>query len=323
MSTRARWAVASAAMLVRSLAAPALATPSARLVYSRTEDALGCPTESDLHAAVTSRVGYDPFFAWAPRTVIVQLSRPHARYVARVQLVDAQGVAHGARELSSGQPGCAELFDAVALAVSIALAASAPETASETAPAPTPAPAPAPAPAPTPAPAPPSAHLDLDLGADALGSLGRVPALAPGGTLFVRALWGAWSVAIELRADGVESQGRAASLGGGRVEAWLPGAGLVPCLHLGPVAVCAVVEGGSLEASGRDIEPQYARAVPVLMAGGRVAFEWPSRSTFALRAHADLVANLDPAHLVLGEDAVWDAPPLSGTLGAGALVRFR
>ena len=106
---------------ILSWAPAALATPSARLVYTRTEDAASCPDESALRKAVEARFGYDPFFAWARQSVVAQISREGSRYVARVQLVDEQGLAHGTRELRSDDDTCADVFDASALAISIAL----------------------------------------------------------------------------------------------------------------------------------------------------------------------------------------------------------
>ena len=80
-------------------ASPAAAAPTARLVYSRTADAMSCPNEDVLRKAVAARVGYDPFFAWAPRTVVANLAREGNAYVAAVDLIDEQGLAHGARAL--------------------------------------------------------------------------------------------------------------------------------------------------------------------------------------------------------------------------------
>ena len=116
-------------LAILSSAQAALATPSARLVYTRSEDAASCPDEAALRKAVETRFGYDPFFAWARQTVVAQISREGARYVARVQLVDEQGLARGTRELRSDEDDCAEVFDAAALAISIALDASATPTA--------------------------------------------------------------------------------------------------------------------------------------------------------------------------------------------------
>jgi hypothetical protein len=103
-------------------ASSATASPSARLVYSRTAEAMTCPDEGALRKAVATRFGYDPFFPWAPKVVVVQMWRDRGRLRSRVQLVDEQGMARGTRELTSDeQASCASLFGATALAISIAL----------------------------------------------------------------------------------------------------------------------------------------------------------------------------------------------------------
>ena len=132
----------------------ASATPSARLVYSRSSDAESCPDQDAMQRAVATRFGYDPFFAWAKEIVVVQIWRGGSRYRSRVQVVDMQGIARGTRELSSDRDACAELFDATALAISIALDASAQKEADIVPPPPAPE-APLP-PAPPPPPTPPT-----------------------------------------------------------------------------------------------------------------------------------------------------------------------
>lgn len=100
---------------------PARAAPTARLVYSRTAGAASCPDEGALRRAVSVRVGYDPFFGWARKTIIANMSASPSRgFVARVMLVDEDGIAHGARELRTSG-ACAERLDPVALGIAIAI----------------------------------------------------------------------------------------------------------------------------------------------------------------------------------------------------------
>src|SRR5580658_7755914 len=120
MSSRIALA-ASIALPILTATQLALATPSARLVYSRGPGAESCPDEAALRKAVASRVGYDPFFAWAEKTIVASLLRVDPKgFVARVHLVDGAGVEHGSRELRSDQT-CADLLDAAALAIAIAI----------------------------------------------------------------------------------------------------------------------------------------------------------------------------------------------------------
>ena len=80
-----------------------------------------CPAESDLRKAVASRIGYDPFFPTASKTVIAQISRVPSGYRGKVQIVDDDGNALGSRDLSTRGDDCSELLSALALAISIAL----------------------------------------------------------------------------------------------------------------------------------------------------------------------------------------------------------
>lgn len=123
-------AIAKAASIPVAAAAVALlssnvahASPSAKLVYVRGPGAQACPPESDLRQAVALRLGYDPFFPTASKTVIAQLRRDDARraYLGAVQIVGDDGNARGSRDLVSNGDDCAELVRAIALAVSLAL----------------------------------------------------------------------------------------------------------------------------------------------------------------------------------------------------------
>jgi hypothetical protein len=79
-----RFALALALMTLSARSAGA--TPSARLVYTRSADAASCPDEVALRSAVSARFGYDPFFAWAKQTVLVEIARSARLYLARVRL---------------------------------------------------------------------------------------------------------------------------------------------------------------------------------------------------------------------------------------------
>ncbi len=115
-------AIAIAAVAVAfAFARDASATPSAKLVYVRSEGASACPDETALRRAVASRIGYDPFFPTATKTVIAQVTRSKAGYRGKVQIVGDDGLVRGERELGTRGDDCSELISAMALAVSIAL----------------------------------------------------------------------------------------------------------------------------------------------------------------------------------------------------------
>ena len=322
--------VAAVAML--GLARTAAASPSAHLVYARSPDASSCPDEGALRNAVAARLGYDPFFPWARRTVVVQVWRERGRYRARLQLVDAEGLAHGTRVLSSDQPGCDELFDAAALAISIAMDSlpkdePPPVPASPLASAPAPAPTPAlatpaaPAPPDTAAPGPaPALHPRFLLGLDVLGVLNTEPALAAAlaasAGLRVRAL----SATIELRADAPASTTNAS--GPGRVRAWSYQAALAPCFHALGASLCAVGAIGVLSARSSGISDPRSDSGVFATVGPRVGYDWPLSERVSLGARLDAAVDLRRASLQIGEAVAWRAPLIAGSAGLGISANF-
>ena len=108
-------------LAVTTWATASRATPSAKLVYVREPAASACPGESDLRKAVATRIGYDPFFPSASKTVIAQISRAPTGYRGKVQIVGDDGNLRGTRDLSTRGDDCSELLSALALAISIAL----------------------------------------------------------------------------------------------------------------------------------------------------------------------------------------------------------
>ena len=105
-----RAVVALVSMLaITSWAKESRATPSAKLVYVREAGTSACPAESDLRKAVASRIGYDPFFPTASKTVIAQISRAPTGYRGKVQIVGDDGNVRGSRDLrraATTAPSC-------------------------------------------------------------------------------------------------------------------------------------------------------------------------------------------------------------------------
>jgi hypothetical protein len=106
-----------------SVASVARAEPGlgAQLSYGRAEKVTGCPDRATLRWAVSRRLGYDPFFAAARQTIIVEIAAEPAELVGRVRLVDDEGVVRGARDLRAATNECPELVASLALAISITL----------------------------------------------------------------------------------------------------------------------------------------------------------------------------------------------------------
>ena len=321
-----------------SAAAPhATASPSSRLVYSRGDGGEQCPDESALRKAVASRVGYDPFFPWAPVTVTAEVRGVGGKLRGRVTLIDAAGRQRGARELEAGTNDCAELISSVALAISIALDSLQADAKPEDPPPAPPPPAPAddapvvsaaatpvaspddaaeqPTPAP-PADAPRGLRGFATLGGQ--GSLGTAPALAAGGTLGVGFRVERFGLGLEGRYD-LPASTRHAS---GGVRAQLTTVALVPCGHLGVAFLCARVAVGSLSAEGVDVLPARSDSAPYAAVGGRLGVELPVTGPLELRAYADLDFPLSRATLQLAATDVWTAPPVAVAAGIAAVVRF-
>ena len=106
----------------RGHAAPGDAT---RLEYARSERAASCPDRMALKAAVSKRLGYDPFFPAARQTIVVEIIDVDGELRAQMRLVDDDGMIVGSRELREQAGQCDELVASLALAISIALDPSA------------------------------------------------------------------------------------------------------------------------------------------------------------------------------------------------------
>lgn len=318
----------------------AKAAPTARLVYSRTGDAASCPDEAALRHAVASRVGYDAFFPWAPRTVVVAIVRRDGAFVATVDLVDESGIDHGAHELHS-RGACADLLDAVALAVSIAIdprsilappaakvdAAPLPESPPPKTPSPEPTPTVATSPPPEPPPpavppprAPSRVAYEASLGGAA--SLGMGPGPALGGTLggAVRVSW------FSLGVEGLINAPSSTLVFGGpaRVSAWTAIGAVLPCGSLGPWFACVVAQLGGLQSSADGAGNTVTRSTWWSAAGGRVGVMFPVKRPLFFRIGADLLGDILPSHvkLNLNPGVAWSTSPVAGSLGIEAVVRF-
>lgn len=308
------------------------ASPSARLVYGRTPEADECPDEAKLRQAVGARIGYDPFFPHAARTVVVTISRKDKRLTARIELVDDAAHTGGARELSTTEPGCEELFESTALAVAIAI-----DPRSLIAPAASPTPVdPRPEPvSPEPLPTtaaeasvsprpigvlpPPTKPLRIRVGVDVRGAAGLQPNVAPGVFLVVGLMGRRAAVTIE---GGSYLPTAAAGPVGGEAHAWLVSGALVPCLRFEPLKLCEVLKAGRFEASGSGVTDARTEAVVFLAAGARVGVELVAASPVRIHLDGELLGNLARTTLRVGEAEVWKASPVAGGMSAGASFDF-
>jgi hypothetical protein len=316
----------------------ARAAPTARLVYSRTAGAEACPDEGEMRRAIAERVGYDPFFPWAQKTVVASMAPASPQgFIATVSLVDEHGYSHGAREIhTSGR--CAELREAAALAIAIAIDPQllAPRAEDPPAPPPSPPPVPPEAPAPPASPAPaarapiaaapalrappsPGPPVMVEGSAGVVGSLGVAPLATVGLSLGVSARRGHGSLGVEARVDAPSPK---SVQGGGNVLFWLATAGLTVCGHAGPFLACALGQLGSMQTSG-DVAGAHPASYLWGAAGGRLGWTLPITETSGLRLRGDVLADLDRATIVLHLTALAPAPPVTGSLGIEYVLRFR
>lgn len=299
------------------------ASPSARLAYARSLDAASCPDEPALRKAVAARFGYDPFFPWAKQTVIVQVWRDGARYVARVQILDEQGLMRGTRELSSDEANCSELFDATALTIAIALDASAAVAPAPPPPPPQPPPAPPPpvevslplarpVPPPDAVPVARSAQPRYDVGADAFAAAGFAPNAAVGLGAFIAARSQALSVEVQLRGDFSPP----ARVGPGSVDSMRWAFLAAPCAHFRFAFACPLGEFGLIEAWGLHVGSGTSNSTPFVVLGLRVGAEVRLSAHAYLRIYADGLVDLNRPEFQVDYQP-WLAPPVAVALGAG------
>ena len=334
-------------------AAVAQAAEAARLVYGRSADAGTCPDEATLRNAVARRLGYDPFVAYATRTVIVELHGGASGYTGRVYVVDA-GTAGGAREITSPGPDCDDLISAVALAISIAVDPASID-AEPIAPEPEPATLPASdsssrsahedsAPDTFDAPedsrktdAPPErddAHSERrteqkpatakpvrwSAGAGVFLATGPAPSPDLGIALVAGVVGRHWAFGVEPRIA-MPTTSDAQSVPG-RVKVTVYGGSLLPCYRYDDWFGCYVLDLASTTASGVNVDVSHSDQALWAAQGLRIAHRWPLGAGFSLGASADgLWAFTRSAFRIDGKDA-FETPRLLARFGVDATVDF-
>jgi hypothetical protein len=304
------------------------ASPSARLTYVRSIEAASCPDENALRKAVATRFGYDPFFPWAKKMIVVHLGHDAHGYAAHVELVDESGLTRGTRDLHADDDDCAQIFDATALAISIALDAFA-TSPSDTEATPTAPPTP-PAPPPTAAPVAPEsppataestfpavpvhAPTPVAAGFDALGLVGGAPGAAAGLAAFVNARAKATSVELRIHADASAPKSVGAV---GRVETEHFVATVAPCALVRIVFACGIGEVGWLRAWGLDLDTLQSRTMPFIAVGARVGVALPVSDAVRFRIYVEGVFDLDRAWFQLDYHDAWTAPVAEAAVAIG------
>jgi hypothetical protein len=329
--------------------APALAFPSSELAYTRHTGAEHCPDEAAVRASVAARLGYDPFVAEAPRSIVASIALDRGRLAAIVRLIDASGASHGRRELFAPVDRCGELVRAMALSISIAIdperaeaslvddapeSAAPPESAAESGPEEpeddvddrerpitrTPAPAPDPRRDPgSTAAGSRRTRLALFSGAGAHAAVGTAPSATGGAFVFAGLQINAISIALEGRAD---ASGSSRLDEDASVSSTLFAATLLPCFHAEELFACASGTAGVIRASADGVSVPESDDGLFAAAGARGGVEMPLTSDLRLRFHLDFWLTLTRVEATLDQQVVWRAPAFSGATGLGLMARF-
>ncbi|MEQ9503330.1 MAG: hypothetical protein RIT81_41100 [Deltaproteobacteria bacterium] len=316
--------MAAAILALVALTAASPSSPqTARLDYEAPAAPEECPSADALQDAVSARLGYVVWRGDASRVVVVRIEARNSRFAATVRIVDA-GRPAGRRELSAAT--CPALAASVVLAISIAIdplsaGRPAPEPAAPPEPEPPPPPPPPPPAHPEPEPEPKGPPLQVFGAVGGHAAFFAAPKTTGGALVQVGARLGAFSAALEGRAD------LPASLDvgdDGRVESALLSAGLVPCWHVSAFEGCLVVAAGVLRTDAEGLVDARKGSAFHALVGARVAARWPLHPVVTLRLHADVAAVVTRVELVdpMNGEALWTTPPLVASLALMAVVDF-
>ena len=302
----------------------ARADQQARLAYVRTTDAEGCPGEDALVAAVKAKLGYSPFFPIASLLVSVEMRREGERYHAIVRLVDRGKVA-GTRALNA--TSCDELVRTVALSLSLAIDPEAAARLEAFVPPEPPAP-PAADPAPPPKPmlgartAEPThpRKIEGQVFLSAAVHLGSAPAPNLGALGGVRGRIDDISLGLGLRVDAEASRETGQFV---RPSASLVAFDASPCVHIGPLATCAVVLVGAYRASSEgSLRPFVASELHVAV-GPRLRVEASLVPHVRFFGEVEFVAALTEHDLLVDERIVFRQPRGAFGLSLGVALSSR
>jgi hypothetical protein len=104
----------SSALIPKAAAEPAA---TFRLSWVRGPGAEECPSAQQLAAAVSARLGRDPFSDTASRDIEASVTRVNDDWQAHLSVLGPEGASLGSRELEAHGPDCSSLADAVTLAL--------------------------------------------------------------------------------------------------------------------------------------------------------------------------------------------------------------
>jgi hypothetical protein len=346
--------IAIVAILV-STSRAGLGFPSSRLTYIRAAGTEACPNEAAVRRAVAARLGYDPFFPSADKTIVTRITRARETLHASVELVDDNGMVRGIREFDAAADQCEELVAAAALAISIAIDPTNPSILGGAPPPKAPVPEKAPDHPPaqlSPEPTQeaerragagktgPDASTSRALGEERKGLAGRssseasfavrpgiavigalrtAPAAAIGFGAFLELRQGDLSIGLEGRFDLPASTSMSE---GGRLRTSLWVGSVLPCFHASRFFVCATGSVGSLGAESLGLTNSRTNNTFYAGLGVRIGLEIPLTERLFLRPQLDVVGALFPAELQVDRVTRWTAPPYAILAGIGLGARF-
>jgi hypothetical protein len=328
---RARWPLAGLGLLSGALLGAAAPVPHVHLIYHRDSGSERCPDDRELKAAISARLGDDPFVEEAPVVLTASVQRGDGGLHA---IIDRQqnGRAAGHREITSSSMDCIELASALELALSVvidplAMTRRVPAVPVPTPPVPTP---PIPTVAPTttvvvdpsrPSPESPAKPVPVRpvfaAGIGILGALGSAPAPSVGPLLEAELRWPGWSLAL----DGRLHLPSGMAVGQGDVNTSVAAATLAPCLRFSGAGACVVGEAGAQWAAGQHLSDEHQWATPYAAVGARFFYDWSLPFRLAIRAQVEAFAPLIRTTLVVSDTPVWTTPVVYGALGVVLLVR--
>lgn len=304
---------------------------SFKLVYIVADDAEGCPDEAGLRAKIAARLGYDPFATAASRTVVTRIHKAGARFLSRIEILDAAGKVRGRRDLDAGT--CADLSASTSFAMAVAID---PEEAQNTHEAPHEAAAPPPVPpasvappappvppvppAPPAPPAPPPAPVSstpwipsIFLGLTVAG-LGPHASVAPGAIVGAHVQHAAFGFGVEGRASLPTSTGVGA---GGAVRTNVMGVAPVLCAHVQGAAFCAKTFLGAFQGAAEGVSAQEKQTTFFSTVGVHASYTLRPVETsgFGIGLHLGTDLVLTRTRLNFRGQEVWSTSPL--TLEAG------
>jgi hypothetical protein len=284
------------------------------------ENTTSCPTEKELHEAVSARLGYEAFGKSGTRV--------------RVRFESVGGGFSVSSELSSqkGAPlkhtqrarDCGLLLAPTAITLALIvdpLGNGAARPPSDPAPTKTLAADPEPA-ARAPSSPPPSAvavsepspRWGLRIGLGPQVVVGATPSAAAGAHVAVAARRGAFGVGLEGRGDLPASQSYASGTVSGHVLA----VSAVPCLHAAWFSGCVIGTLGTLEGEGEGMRNPSRASALYAAAGARLGLEGRLGRWARLEMQGDVLAGLTRTTMYIDGVGVWTTSPIQGALGITA-----